>query len=222
MRILLFGATGMVGQGVLQQCLRAADVDRVRTVGRAATGVSNPKLDEVVHADLFDVGPIEGSLQGFDACFFTLGVSAVGMTEADYTSVTFDLTLAVARVLARLNPQMTFVYVSGAYLDSSERGGAMWARVKGRTEKALQRLAFRSVYLFRPGVIQPVDGVRTKTPLYGVIYAVLGPLVTLVNAVAPGTVISTADVGRAMLALARDGYSKPHIEISDIKVLARL
>jgi uncharacterized protein YbjT (DUF2867 family) len=221
MRIMIFGATGMVGQGVLLSCLAAPDVARVRAVGRTATGVDDARLDEVVHADLFDLGAVEERLQGFDACFFCLGVSAIGMSEADYTSVTHDLTLATAAILARLNPQMTFVYVSGAHTDSSERGRAMWARVKGRTENALQRLAFKSVYLFRPGVIQPVGGVRTKTRLYDLIYAALVPPIRLVNALWPGTVISTDDVGRAMLAAARHGYERAIVEIPDIKRLAR-
>ena len=137
MNVLLFGATGMVGQGVLRECLHTADVARVRTVGRTPTGRSHLKLHERVHADPFDYGPIESDLSGFDACFFCVGVSSAGKSEADYTRMTYDLTLAAAQVLARLNPQMTFVYVSAAGADSTEQGRLMWARVRGRTEYAL-------------------------------------------------------------------------------------
>src|SRR6266511_2511608 len=163
MRILLFGATGMVGQGVLRECLRAAGVELVQTVGRTATGQRRSKLREVVHGNLLDYRAIESELRNFDACFFCLGVSSVGLKEAEYTRLTYDLTLAAAETLARLNPQMTFVYVSGAGTDSSERGRSTWARVKGRTENALLRVPFKAVYLFRPGFIQPLHGIRSKT-----------------------------------------------------------
>ena len=160
----------MVGQGVLRECLRASDVDFIQTVGRMASGQRAPKLREVIQQDLFDLGGIESELNTFDACLFCLGVSSAAMTKSQYSRLTYNLTLGIAQTLARLNPQMTFIYVSGAGTDSTERGRIMWSRVKGKTENALQRLAFRAVYLFRPGIIQPVHGARSKTASYRILY----------------------------------------------------
>ncbi len=220
MKVLLFGATGMLGQGVLRECLRADDVAQVRTVGRSATGQRDPKLNEVVHANLFDYRDIEAQLQGFDACFFCLGVSSAGMSEADYSHMSYDLTLAAAQTLARLNPQMTFVYVSGAGTDSSEQGRTMWARVKGRTENALQRLPFKAVYLFRPGVIQPLHGAVSKTASYRVFYALSKPLLPLLRMLLPGAILTTEGIGLAMLRVARSGAPKAVLEVRDIAALA--
>jgi len=220
-RVLLFGATGMVGQGVLRECLAAPDVTRVVTVGRAPTGCHHPKLSEVVRADLFDLSSIEDELSGFDACFFCLGVSAAGMGEAEYTRLTHDLTLAVAATLARWNPGMTFVYVSGLGTDETEKGNVMWARVKGRTENALRRLPFRAVYLFRPGIIRPVHGARSKTRAYRLFYAVSGPLLPLARRLWPGKVATTETIGRAMLAVARHGAPEAVLETERIEALAR-
>ena len=166
MNVLVFGATGMVGQGVLRECLVDPAVALVQTVGRTATGVTHPRLSEIVHADLMSYASIEPRLVGFDACFFCLGVSSAGMSEADYERVTYGITMAAATTLARLNKSMTFIYVSGAGTDSSERGRIMWARVKGRTENALLRLPFKAAYMFRPGVIQPLHGITSKTAAY--------------------------------------------------------
>ena len=163
MNVLLFGATGMVGQGALRECLLADDVARVQTIGRTATGQQHPKLRELIHRDLFDYSAIEADLMNFDACFFCIGVTSSGMSEDEYTRFTHDLTVAAAQTLARLNPQMTFVYISGAGADSSETSKTMWARVRGRTENALQGLSFKAVYVFRPGIIQPLHGIRSKT-----------------------------------------------------------
>lgn len=220
MNVLIFGATGMVGQGVLRECLLAADVQIVQTVGRSASGEQHPKLRELIHADLFDYAAIESELTGFDACFFCLGVSSAGMKEADYTRLTYDLTLAAAQTLSRLNPQMTFVYVSGASTDSSEQGGSMWARVKGKTENALLRLPFKAVYLFRPGLIQPLNGARSKTASYRLIYSLSKPLFPLLRALMPRQVQSTVSVGRAMLTVARRGAPQAVIEAGDIGDLA--
>jgi uncharacterized protein YbjT (DUF2867 family) len=221
MKILLFGATGMVGQGVLRECLLAKDVTVVQTVGRAATGQHDPKLRELVHADLFDYSGIESDLSGFDACFFCLGVSSSGMKEADYARMTFELTQAAAQTLARLNPQMTFVYVSGAGTDSSEQGRSMWARVKGKTENALLRLPFKAVYLFRPGVIQPLHGIRSKTNSYQLFYSLSKPLLPLLRALLPNVVLSTEIIGRAMLTVARHGAPRPVLETADINTAAQ-
>jgi uncharacterized protein YbjT (DUF2867 family) len=212
MKVLIFGATGMVGQGVLRECLAASDVTLVQTVGRSATGVTHPTLREVTRPDLSDLSPVAGELGGFDACFFCLGVSSWRMKEEDYARLTYDLTLGIAQVLAPINPGMTFVYVSGVGTDSSERGSIMWARVKGRTENALQRLGFRAVYLFRPGMIVPIHGERPKAAAYKWLFPVLGPLLPLMRRAFPNSVVTTEIIGRAMLNVARHGYPQPILE----------
>ncbi len=171
MRILLFGATGMVGAGVLRECLLASDVTEIRAVGRTPTGRAHPKLHETVVQDLYDPGPTAWrKMTGYDACFFCLGVTSSGLTEAEYVRLTHDLTLAVAERLALLDPDMTFVYVSGAGTDGGGRGRSMWARVKGRTENALQALPFAGAFMFRPAVILPMHGERSKTTSYRLLY----------------------------------------------------
>lgn len=221
MKVLIFGATGMVGQGALRECLLADDVTLVQTVGRTATGQQHPKLRELVQHDLFDYSGIEAHLENFDACFFCIGVTSSGMGEAQYTRLTHDLTLAAAQALARLNPQLTFVYVSGAGADSSETGRTMWARVRGRLENALQRLPFKAVYIFRPGIIQPLHGIRSKTGSYRWFYTLSRPLLPLLRALMPDTVLSTEIMGRAMLAAARHGAPKAVLEAADISALGR-
>ena len=222
MKVLIFGATGMVGQGVLRECLRAADVDAVLTVGRTGTGQLDPRLVELIQPDLMDYHAVEPSLKGFDACFFCLGVSSAGLSEAEYARLTYDLTLAAAQTLARLNPDMTFVYVSGAGTDSTERGRSMWARVKGKTENALRRLPFKGVYLFRPGVIEPLNGARSKTRGYRLFYAAAKPFLSTLRALFPNHILSTEDIGQAMLTVARHGAAKAVLEVADIRALSRL
>jgi|ERR1700674_3801858 len=206
----------MVGQGVLRECLLDPEVETVLTVGRSATAQQHEKLREIVHNDLSDLSAIEGTLSGYDACFFCLGVSAVGMTEEAYTRVTYDLTISVARTLAKLNPAMTFIYVSGSGTDSTERGRIMWARVKGKTENALLKMPFKAVYMFRPGYIQPLHGIRTKTKWYGAVYAMVGPLYPIWKLLFPKYVTTTECVGRAMLNVAKRGAPKPVLENQDI------
>jgi uncharacterized protein YbjT (DUF2867 family) len=220
MNVLIFGATGMVGQGVLRECLLDADVPLVQTVGRTATGVSNPKLREIVHQDLWHYDPIEANLSGFDACFFCLGVSSAWMKEADYARITYDITMAAAQTLCRLNPKMTFIYVSGANTDSSEQGRSMWARIKGKTENTLMRLPFAATYMFRPGVIEPVYGARSKTRFYRVLYTFSRPLLPLLRWALPDYVLTTEQLGRAMLNVARKGYPKRILETKDIRLAA--
>jgi uncharacterized protein YbjT (DUF2867 family) len=217
MNVLLFGATGMVGQGVLRECLLDPEVQRVVTIGRTPTGAHHPKLDEIVHPDLWHYAKIESGLSGFNACFFCLGVSSAGMKEEEYARITYGITLAAAETLSRLNPQMTFIYVSGAGTDSTEKGRSMWARVKGKTENALLRLPLAGAYMFRPGMIQPLNGIKPKTTWYRILYDVLGPLLPLLRRVFPNQVLTTEEVGRAMLAVARRGYPKPVLEIRDIR-----
>jgi uncharacterized protein YbjT (DUF2867 family) len=220
MNVLLFGATGMVGQGVLRECLLDPNVHLVETVGRTATGAQNPKLREIVHQDLMHYPPIESSLTGFDACFFCLGVSSSGMAEKDYEHLTYGITLAAAETLCRLNPGMTFIYVSGAGTDSSERGRSMWARVKGRTENALLRLPFAAAYMFRPGIIEPLDGIQSKTAGYRAFYTFAKPLLPLVRWIFPNQILTTRQIGHAMLAVARNGAPKRILETRDIRALA--
>lgn len=219
MRVLIFGGTGMVGQGVLRECLAAADVTEVVAIGRTPIGTSHPKLRDLVHADLFDYRAIEGRLSGFDACFFCLGVSSGGMSEAQYTRLTFDLTVAAARVLARLNPAMTFTYVSGAGTDSSERGRVVWARIKGRTENALLEMPFKAAVMFRPGLIRPMGGIESKTASYRWFYKATAWLLPVFQAVMPNQILTTAEMGQAMLKVARSGSPKPVLEASDIRAL---
>lgn len=218
MNILIFGATGMVGLGVLRECLLDPDVTLVKTIGRSSTGQRHPKLREIVHSDLFDYTTIEDELRDIDACFFCLGISSAGMTEADYTRISYDMTLAAATTLDRLNPNMTFTYVSGAGTDSSEQGRVMWARVKGKTENALLRLPFNA-YMFRPGVIQPLHGIKSKTTSYRVFYALFAPLFPILRAIFPKQITTTEALGKAMLAIAKHGADKHVLESKDIATL---
>ena len=220
MKALVFGATGMVGQAVLLECIRDHEVELVVTVGRTATGTADPKVREIVHANLADLSAIESQLAGFDACFYCLGVASTGMSEDDYTRITFGFTLAAGEVLSRSNPGMTFVYVSGSGTDSSEKGSMMWARVKGRTENALLALPLKA-FMFRPGFIEPMDGIRSRTPSYRIFYAALKPALPLLRAMIPNKVISTRELGRAMLSGAKQGYPKSILETADIRAVVR-
>ncbi len=217
MKILLFGATGMVGQGVLRECLLDSDVELVQTIGRKATGQVNSKLKEVEHADLWNYDKIYHQLTGFDACFFCLGTPSFRKSELDYRRITHDLTLAAARILSKLNPRMTFIYVSGEGADSSEDGPVMWARVRGRTENALQALPFHSVYIFRPGVIQPLHGIKSKTFLYRSFYTLAKPLIPLLRKAFPGKISTTEQIGRAMLKVAKSGADRPILKTPDFE-----
>lgn len=219
MKVMLFGATGMVGQGVLRECLRDPDVERVLAVGRSPTGQHDAKLDELIHDNFLDYSAVESRLSGYDACFFCLGVTSVGLTEERYRHLTYDITMAAATTLATLNPQMVFVYVTGRGTDSTEQGRLMWARVKGKTENDLLKLPFKAAYMFRPAGIQPLHGVRSKTAWYQAAYSVAAPLLTLLNRIAPNYMTTTEQVGRAMIAVARNGYPKPVLESEDINRL---
>jgi uncharacterized protein YbjT (DUF2867 family) len=216
MKVILFGATGMVGQGVLRECLLDPQVERVLAVVRAPVERQHDKLRVLVHRDFTDFSAVEGELAGYDACFFCLGVSSVGMSEEAYRKVTYDITLAAARALAARNPGMTFVFVSGGGTDSSERGRSMWARVKGMTENALLAMPFKGRYMFRPGYIQPRHGIVSRTRSYRVIYAILGPFYPLLKALFPKYVTTTEQLGRAMLAVAKRGAGQAVLENRDI------
>jgi uncharacterized protein YbjT (DUF2867 family) len=216
MKIILFGATGMVGQGVLRECLADASVESVLAVGRRPTGQSHLKLREIAHDDFLDFSAIESQLTGCDACFFCLGVSSVGMDQERYRHLTHDITLAAATTLAKLNPGMVFIYVTGAGTDSTEQGRVMWARVKGKTENDLLRLPFRAAYMFRPAGIQPLHGIRSRTAWVQAVYVVAAPLLSLLNRVAPKYMTTTEQLGRAMIKVARDGFPRPVLESEDI------
>jgi uncharacterized protein YbjT (DUF2867 family) len=220
-RILLFGASGMVGQGVLRECLASPDVEEVLCVVRKPLGQSHAKLAELVQDDVSDLSALARALPKFDACFFPLGVSSAGMKEDEYRRVTHDLTLSIARQLHQANPKMAFVYVSGAGTDSTEKGRSMWARVKGKTENDLLAL-FPNAFMFRPGLIRPLDGIRSRTALYNRVYVVLRPIVALAAKVAPDSTNTTRTVGQAMVAVAVHGFPKRILDPKDINDAARL
>jgi uncharacterized protein YbjT (DUF2867 family) len=222
MNVLVFGATGMIGQGVLRECLLDPGVKLVATIGRSATGQQNPKLREIVHKDLSNYATIEEKFSGFDACFFCLGISASGTTEETYTRVTYDITIAAAETLCRLNPKMTFIYVSGASTDSSEKGRMMWARVKGKTENALLRMPFAAAYMFRPGFIEPAHGEISRTKLYRTLYKLMKPLLPAIRRAFPNQILTTEQIARAMLNLTRRPYPKHILEVPDIRAAAQL
>jgi uncharacterized protein YbjT (DUF2867 family) len=218
MKVIIFGATGMVGQSALRECLLDEKVQEILTIGRNRTGQQHKKLNEIELNNLTDLSSIENKITGFDACFFCLGVSSTGMKEEEYTRITYDITLSVAKTLARLNPQITFIYVSGSGTDSSEKGRSMWARVKGKTENALLYLPFKAAYMFRPSVIIPLHGVKSKTKLYQFFYDVIKPLNSLLSKL--NSVITSEQLGKAMIEVARNGYSNPIIESNQLKKIS--
>jgi uncharacterized protein YbjT (DUF2867 family) len=216
MKVILFGGTGMVGQGVLRECLLDAGIETVLVVGRSPTGMQHAKLREVLHDNFTDFSKIESQLGGYDACFFCLGVSSIGMEAERYRHLTYDVTMAAAKTLVRLNPAMVFTYVTGRSTDSTEQGPVRWARVKGKTENDLLKLPFKAAYMFRPAGIQPLHGVRSKTAWVQAIYVVAGPLLSYLNSVAPKYMTTSQQLGRAMIKVARDGYPRPVLESEDI------
>jgi len=219
MDVVLFGATGMIGQGVLRECLLDPGVRRVISIGRSATGQQHPKLREIIHAALDDISALEPELTRLDACFFCLGITSAGMSEEEYSRITYDYTVAVANTLVKLNPQMTFVFVSGAGTDSTERGKMMWARVKGRAENALLRMPFKAAYMFRPGFIQPMHGAKSRTKSYRVFYTLTGPLLPLVRRMFPRSVTTTEQIARAMLTVVRSGAPQKILDSAAINSL---
>ena len=217
MKVLVFGASGMIGQAVMRELVRDTAVTSVVAVGRSPSGQRDPKVRDLIVRDLTDLAAVERDLTGFDACFFSLGVTAMGLTEAQYSMVTYDLTLSVARTLARLNPSMAFLYVSGQGADSTEKGSVMWARVKGRTENALLALPFRA-YMLRPGMIVPKDGIKSRTGWYNVLYTLATPFNPVFERMT-GSVTTTRKFGQAMIAIARTRPEKRIWETRDINSL---
>ncbi|MFD0678367.1 MULTISPECIES: NAD-dependent epimerase/dehydratase family protein [unclassified Paenibacillus] len=218
MKVIIVGATGMVGQSALRECLLDEKVQEILTIGRNRTGQQHKKLNEIVLNNFTDLSSIENKITGFDACFFCLGVSSMGKKEEEYTRITYDITLSVAKTLAKLNPQITFIYVSGSGTDSTEEGRSMWARVKGKTENALLHLPLKAAYMFRPGVIIPLYGVKSKSKLYQFFYDIMKPL--NLSLLKLNSVITSEQLGKAMIEVARNGYSNPIIESNQLKKIS--
>jgi uncharacterized protein YbjT (DUF2867 family) len=219
MNLVIFGATGMIGQGVLREAVRDPDVQRIVSIVRRPTETGDAKVHEVVHGDMWDFRGIERDLQGLDACLFCLGISSAGMKEAAYERITYGITMAAAETLCRSNPGMTFVFVSGAGTDSTEKGSTMWARVKGKTESALMRLPFKGVYALRPAAIRAMHGEVSRTPSYRILYALLAPVWVVGDKLWPSRFTNTEKLGRAMLRVAKEGTSKKVLESVDINAL---
>lgn len=218
--IIIYGATGMLGQGVLRESLLDAHIERVTVIGRSPIGQTHPKLREIVHVDLFDYHNIEEQLIGIDACFFCLGTPSTGKTEAEYTRITKNLTVTAAQILLRLNPQLSFIYISGEGADSSEKGALMWARVRGQTENELLQMPFKRVHIVRPGIIQPLNGIQSRVRLYRLGYNVLKPILPILRYFFPNLISSTQLLGQAMIKIAREGYEKPILRNKDLYKLS--
>jgi uncharacterized protein YbjT (DUF2867 family) len=219
MRVVLYGASGMVGGGALRACLQDKSVTEVLAIGRSRVQNSAPKLRQLVLPDLCNYAKVSEQLKGYDACFYCLGVSALGMSEEAYQKVTYDFTMAAAQALLKQSPAMTFVFVSGSGADSSEGGRVMWARIKGKTENALLKMPFRKVHVLRPGMIQPVHGATSRTTSYRIIYVMMAPLMPLLRSLMPRKITTTDVVGQAMLKLAKDGSQQKLLTNADINAL---
>jgi hypothetical protein len=218
LNVIITGTTGMVGEGILQECILNPGVEKILLINRKPGGYSDSKITEIIHKDFFDISPVENQLSGYNACFFCLGVSSVGMKEPEYYSLTYSLTIGFAQKLAKLNPGMTFCYVSGAGTDSSEKGRSMWARVKGKTENDLMRLPFKRVFAFRPGIMKPTKGARNVNKYYFMV----GWLYPFFRLVMPGFVSTIQEVALAMISSSTVGYDKQVIEVPDIIKLSKM
>jgi uncharacterized protein YbjT (DUF2867 family) len=221
MRVMLFGATGMVGSAAMIECLDDARVTSIISVVRRSSGRTNAKLQEVLHKDFFDFSAIQTAFKDIDACFFCLGVTAAGKNEAEYTRLTYDITIAAARTLVSVSPNATFCYVTGAGTDSTEKGRSMWARVKGKTENDLLALPFKAAYMFRPGAIVPLKGVRSSTPLYQFFYVALKPFMGSLRRAFPNQVTTSVELGRAFINVAANGYPQKILDPADINVAGK-
>ena len=221
-KAIITGSTGMVGKGILLECLDSPKVESVLVINRKPVGIKHEKLKEIIHADFYDLSNIEEQLMGYNACYFCLGVSSFRMSEADYTKVTHDLTIHFAETVLRMNPGMTFTYVSGVGTDSSEKSRTMWARVKGKTENDLLAMPFKAAYMFRPGFIQPMKGIKSATKLYNAIYVVFKPLYPLLKTISPNGVTSTVQLGLAMINVTLEGHEKKVLQAKEINELAAL
>ena len=220
MKAIITGATGMVGKGVLLECLDHEKVEQVLVIGRNPVGIQHPKLKELIHKDFSDFVSVKDQLKGYDACFYCMGVSSVGMSEADYNRVTYEFALALANVLVTINPEMTFNYVSGEGTDATEKGRSMWARVKGRTENDIIKAGFRQTFMFRPGAIIPLRGIKSRTKAYQFMYDYFMWLVKLIKTISPNSVVTTTQVGLAMINSVLKGYPVNIIRPKDIITLS--
>ncbi len=221
MKVIITGATGMVGKGVMLECLDHDRITEVLSISRRSLGMTHPKLNELLHQDFSEFESVRDTLKGYDACYACMGVSAAGMKEEEYTKLTYDFTLALAKVLVKLNPDMTFTYVSGQGTDSSEKGRSMWARVKGKTENDLLKLGFKQAFMFRPGMIIPKRGVSPSSKLYRLIINNMTWLLKLIKALAPKSVVNSAEIGQAMIHATIQGYDKTIIAPIDILKLSK-
>jgi uncharacterized protein YbjT (DUF2867 family) len=219
-KVIITGATGMVGKGVLLECLDHPAIAEVLIIGRHPVGISHPKLKELIHTDFADFASVSEALRGYDACYFCLGVSAGGMSEAQYTHITYGYTLALARTLYAHSPEMTFIYVSGQGTDSTEKGRMMWARVKGKTENDVLNMGFKQAFAFRPGAIIPLRGITSRTKSYQFMYDYFMWLVKAIKAIAPNSVVDTTQIGLAMIHATLTGYKKPVLTPKDMLILA--
>lgn len=220
MKVVVTGSTGMVGKGVLLECLDDDRIGEVLVINRSSLGMQHPKLKEVLLKNFADPTPIKDELKGYDAVYFCLGVSAGGMSESDYAQITYDYTLAFANMFKEVNPNGTFIYVSGTGTDSSEKGRMMWARVKGKTENDILKLGFKQVFMFRPGVIRPMRGIASRTPLYNTAYVIIKPLWPLLTALLGNSITDTTKIGKAMINVTINGSDKQHFENVEINKLA--
>jgi len=221
MKTIVTGATGMVGKGVLLECLDHNDVEQVLAIGRNPVDMQHPKLKQLVHSNFSDFSSVQEQLKNYDACFYCMGISSIGMKEADYKHLTYDFALALANVLVKLNPEMTFNYVSGKGTDSSEKGRSMWARVKGKTENDLINAGFKQTFMFRPGAIIPLRGIKSRTKAYQFVYDYFMWLVKLMKALAPNTVVTTTQMGLAMIHSVTQSYPTTVLNPKDIIVLSK-
>ena len=215
--VILTGATGMVGEAVLHECLLNDNVEKILIINRRPAGISHPKLSEIVHTNFFDLSTIAEQLSHYDTCLFCLGVSSVGMNELAYTKATYTLTMHFAETVVKQNAGMTFCYISGASTDSTEKGKLMWARVKGKTENDLHKLPFKQVYNFRPDILKPIAGMKNTLGFY----KYLGWLLPIISAIAPKIICSLQELGTAMINASTKGYEKPILEVTDIVALAK-
>jgi uncharacterized protein YbjT (DUF2867 family) len=217
---ILYGATGMIGSGVLIECLEDPDVKSVLIIGRSSAGVKHPKVKELLIQDFTDYSSVEDQLTGYNACFFCLGISSFRMPEDKYTKITYDFSVAAAEVLSRLNPEMTFSFISGQGTDGTEQSSTMWARVKGKAENAVKSHPFKAVYLFRPGYIHPMKGVKSRTKVYQILIPIFSPLYPLMKRLMPGSVTTSENLGKAMINSAKIGYEHQVLENQNINELA--
>jgi len=220
LKVIITGATGMVGEGVLYECLRSVDVEKVLVITRSMCGYLHPKLTEIIHSDFSDISSLNDMLTGYNACYFCLGVTSLGKNEAEYTKLTYTLTINFATTLAKLNPEMTFCYISGAGTDSSMKGRTMWARVKGKTENDLMKLPFKKVFNFRPAGIVPFLPLK-PTQTYYKSYKYIGWLFPIMKVIIPNFIVTLKDLAAAMINSSLTGYPKNILEVKDIKILAK-